>query len=424
MNHMYTSSIRKISIKNFRGIDSLDFSPKNLNIIVGPNNTGKSSLIKAIRLLMSSLQEFRNVDPNSLHPINHLIFESNENFGVIKIDIEKKNKKLTNFRLEFKYGEQIPKNFIKFAQFEKFENLRIKRLINQATEEFKTDKSYLALGDDPSLISSRYLVSNGSEKYLDDKIEEVTNEIIQANKDSGLSTIFFKLFNDDKVILESYIGNPPRYSRSRRYRKPVFRNYYKQNELFDSIPKKINTNFLFQEPLQKIDLAQYFKKFTKLPIFYDILENIKQKLNYIYDLREADGEINVVVKSSEGRKIFIPLNLMGDGFQSLIASYILFELHKEGIILIEEPENSLHPGYMELLAETIVSKCGIQQYFFSTHSLELIKKILDYAKKTDYLEKVIVLRLSRQINKIDREILMSDEIFDELENLKIDLRGY
>jgi AAA15 family ATPase/GTPase len=48
------NDIQEVSIKNFRAIDEISFTPKRINIFVGPNNSGKSSAIEAIALLKSS----------------------------------------------------------------------------------------------------------------------------------------------------------------------------------------------------------------------------------------------------------------------------------------------------------------------------------------------------------------------------------
>lgn len=44
--------IRKIKIKNFRNLRNIEFYPKSTTIIVGENNTGKSNLIHALRLML------------------------------------------------------------------------------------------------------------------------------------------------------------------------------------------------------------------------------------------------------------------------------------------------------------------------------------------------------------------------------------
>lgn len=44
--------IRKIKIKNFRNLQDIEIYPKNITVIVGENNTGKTNLLHALRLLL------------------------------------------------------------------------------------------------------------------------------------------------------------------------------------------------------------------------------------------------------------------------------------------------------------------------------------------------------------------------------------
>ena len=44
-------TINKIKVDNFKGFNSLEFSPnKDFSIIIGENNSGKSSIFEAIQL--------------------------------------------------------------------------------------------------------------------------------------------------------------------------------------------------------------------------------------------------------------------------------------------------------------------------------------------------------------------------------------
>ncbi|KAF1075092.1 AAA family ATPase [Methanogenium sp. MK-MG] len=47
------SKIEKISITNYRAIENIQFEPRSVNIIVGPNNCGKSSILESIAILAS-----------------------------------------------------------------------------------------------------------------------------------------------------------------------------------------------------------------------------------------------------------------------------------------------------------------------------------------------------------------------------------
>lgn len=64
--------INNISINNFKGIDSLKFEPKTINIIVGRNNTGKTSILESIAcaFIPDFIEENFNAKPATL--INYL----------------------------------------------------------------------------------------------------------------------------------------------------------------------------------------------------------------------------------------------------------------------------------------------------------------------------------------------------------------
>jgi AAA15 family ATPase/GTPase len=48
--------IRELTIRRFRSLKEITWKPGDLNLIVGPNASGKSNLLKAIEMLSSSAQ--------------------------------------------------------------------------------------------------------------------------------------------------------------------------------------------------------------------------------------------------------------------------------------------------------------------------------------------------------------------------------
>jgi AAA15 family ATPase/GTPase len=48
--------IQRLDVENFRGLEGISFQPdKPLNVIVGPNAVGKSTVLEAIRLVKAML---------------------------------------------------------------------------------------------------------------------------------------------------------------------------------------------------------------------------------------------------------------------------------------------------------------------------------------------------------------------------------
>ena len=58
--------IRTLRIQNFRGLVDVGFSPRRINILVGRNNSGKSSVLEALALLLCSRNGFLDSGGNDL----------------------------------------------------------------------------------------------------------------------------------------------------------------------------------------------------------------------------------------------------------------------------------------------------------------------------------------------------------------------
>ena len=133
---MKLPKINKISLKNYKGIDNLDFSPNSINIIVGPNNTGKSSLLNGISLILYSLNGFRDneltntFNISNLSPLDYLIY-GKKTESKISIDLRNNENSINHFDLEIFFSKEIPPN-VNINQ-EAFSN-HIYKQINEYTE--------------------------------------------------------------------------------------------------------------------------------------------------------------------------------------------------------------------------------------------------------------------------------------------------
>ena len=411
---MTFNKIKKVSIKNYKGIDFLEFSPREINIIVGRNNTGKSTLLNAITLNLYALNRFKsngfdsNFEINNLFPLNRQIYESNDNKSTISLEIQNYNN--SPFNLEIRYSDNLPEDYN----------------IQAFTELIDDEMDRIAEIEVKEIMTRAYKYEDSSEARIKSRIREIQNRVSRDFIKVFRDTLFFRLSHENTVLIESLIQNPQKFRQrtSRLYSSPPrFSNYYLNHEVLDSLKLK-KLKFMFRSQLRQIDLLKYFHELSSSSKFYDILDRLKKKIHYLFDIREVEDDINIIIQAMDNRKIFVPFKMMGDGFQSLLISNVLFELLPKGIVLLEEPENCLHPGFMDILADSILLKSESHQYFFSTHSLELIKLIIDKAEKSKKLDKIVLLRLSRNDNKIDREILLKEDIIEELNVIEIDLRGY
>jgi len=150
------------------------------------------------------------------------------------------------------------------------------------------------------------------------------------------------------------------------------------------------------------------------------LEFLKERIDYLKDIDRTEDDIYVTLFDY---KEPFPLSTMGSGFISLVKLTLLISLAEKGVVILEEPEISLHPRFVELFTEEIVKSSEYAQFFISTHSVDLLEYLLKNAKKHGKLDDVCIIRLHRRDRKtIEPEVMDGNEALEYLEEIGGDLR--
>lgn len=148
---------------------------------------------------------------------------------------------------------------------------------------------------------------------------------------------------------------------------------------------------------------------------------IQDKIPYVEDIRKSQEKgILVYLK---GEPIPRSLTSMGDGFTALVEILAMNTLVRDGTIIMEEPENNLHPGFIDIFSEQILKDTSNNQYFISTHSDDLIETILQRAKYRNNLDEIIIiLHKHMHLSYPVAEEMSGEEALDEIETIHSDLR--
>ena len=98
--------IKKISVNNFKALDEIEISPKMVNVIVGRNNTGKSSFLQSIifDFRPTELDEILRDNPSAI--INYL----SDNGSVKIIMKENRNESAQEIRFTRSSRETVFEN--------------------------------------------------------------------------------------------------------------------------------------------------------------------------------------------------------------------------------------------------------------------------------------------------------------------------
>lgn len=382
--------IKEIEISGFKGIGHLGIHPKQINILVGKNNTGKTSILEAISSTFEvNMYEMRiKYDPHLSGLIN-----VNKKESKVLVKLENENKYILFRKPELK--EIIP-------EFKKQLLDRIKSFLPSKNNKSDWEKM--------EEIIDKLLTKH-------DLLSELEKESIRIERGNIIEYIFSYtplILKEIEPLIE-YINN----SKLGLHRDVI--PLLLARPLFHRLPfEDRSVNFIKTLSIDERLVTTLSK--SKI----NEIENYLKKRKILKNLERFDFD-KLLFKNNK-REYEIPFSNMGDGLHSLIG-LIAKTSDETKIVLLEEPENHMHPAYIKEIIQQIIdfSKEKNIQFFITTHSCDVLDVVSLNKLKPEYQE-----YLSKELNVIRLECFDEDIIThelnkkgasEELEELKIDLRG-
>ena len=322
--------VKNIKIKNFLGEWNIDWDLKKVNVLVGKNGSGKTKLLELIQnIIERDREENINILCNEAKisfsngiELNTYILEDKNS----EINIQMKNLMLSNFdQIKKEISEEIKKNNDK--KLSEVSNAFIEMLEKNLKEgrNIATGKDSLILNKNltrayntklPASINQNFKIKDNLSITFLSTVNMTANAISTVNKSNGkISTVLDMEISDEIQI----ILNSENKSNTLKFEKII-------NKFFIDTNKKIT--------LDKNGLI-IFKEDESEPL----------KLN---DL-----------SSGERQLIFIFLKIINSS-------------DKKTLILMDEPEISLHLRWQENLIKSILEVNHENQIIIVTHSPAMI----------------------------------------------------
>ena len=346
-----------LQITGYRGLEMAELSQLGaVNIFVGNNNSGKTSLLEAISILCNPLDPFRWLE-------------------------------VSQRRL---YLGRTPMVFR--PDLEAMKWLFPQKIGSFSSESYQGQMLIKSSGNTPvSEIEARLveIYGVGSEKNSQEKIND---DLLSSETDAIIPGIELEIITQ---ISEQISLFPP----EKEPRAAVFQFW--ENERF--IQRKRN--------------QQLIKNATIFPS-YSSSEPILDKLSQII-LQEEDGKVKVLelIRSFDDNILdieitstptaratlyikhkdigFAPLYIFGDGFKRTLMIALTALTTANGVLLIDEIETSIHVSALSRVFSWLIKTCNHlnTQLFVTTHSLEAIDAMLQPEITTD---NVVAFRLNSQ----------------------------
>ena len=319
--------LEKVHIKNFLSLRDVELPLKPLTVLVGPNASGKSNILRALNLLNIMMIA------EKLPPVN------------IRGSLWAGGASHITFRIQAKVKETQPVYELKL----------------------KAEADYPFVAEELLVNSVKVIsIQNGQGTVQDEDGKNRTQ------------------YRSNKIALKSAgdYGNKPITSTLTEFIKGWkfydFQPEYMRSH-FEEFPLIVD-NILLEEFRESPTLNDDGSKLTALllywhentpELFQSVSESLAASTNIRIDQRTIDGDNQICL--SEGYKQPIPLGNASDGTLRLVAYYILLnEPELPPFIAIEEPERNLHPGALTDITNVLEKISEHSQVIITTHSSQLL----------------------------------------------------
>jgi predicted ATPase len=409
-----------LGIENFRifkDYTEFDFAP--LTLLTGANNSGKSSLIKAL-LLLAVNAENRNIERFTLNTELRSAVTKLGNFESLVNNIE--NPHLT-FHL---YFDNLFEKLSRPVHIEKIADEIFAQLANHKTRitlkfdnKIKENLTFLAYDISVNnkfvnLFLIKFETDNSIEGYNNvEWLEQFIAEIIAKQKETYILKNNLNRVEEDidstrikdiySVIALTFDGlelaKKNNENENLRYFNVFDAIFCKLVEIaLDTIKFEEKIEYLpafrgnqdrFYRSDSNLPLNQLLKQFTdnnfdeksieKAYITYWVKElGIGDKIDFIP--REGGTEVTI---TKNGKKL--QMADIGYGMTQYLPLLLKIVLSEADYLIVEEAENSLHPDFQSKLADILVTayKNFGTKFIIETHSEYLIRKLQILTKKGD-----------------------------------------
>lgn len=416
--------INRLTVDGYKGLRTMDVEFSGINVITGRNNTGKTSLLESIDLVLNPthLDTFGGNLSNLIHihkqefeiscqiDGNHetLQFSPADGPEAVSIFLEILEEFLSSERRVHRRGlpslderekaalAEATINVIQDSISEKQENVR------QGIE----DNAYVLIHNGesfPYVYFGRYmfeLISYLEENKIDAIIEEFVKEVPDIDMDR--STL--------ETRVEDFVERP-------------FLYLPNQGSFLEHVNGQNRSSFIRSSMIEKY------------PSDHDE-EGSSVKKTQIRDYLREHGIINgledfdfdeLVVEDEDGERHPLAYDFMGDGFKAIVG--LLWRLLDSGeehsIVLLEEPENHMHPGYIGELIPFLIQVASEDdiQLFITTHNVDLIAEFLSDDLRGDERQFLSEEFQTIQLTETVPKIMGYEQARRDRDELQVDLRG-
>jgi len=400
--------LKRLRVNNFRSLLNVEFRPAGINLLVGPNNAGKTNLCYALRFVGRSSEQ----------PLDAALLATiGERWNVTNFYVPEAR------QLDFEIECSIPYRGepLSFSYNLRLESIRADNRSDTAGAESLTvvEESLKASGGrfaDTTLLENRA----GRVRMLHEEgfVSRHPNSPFYAEAKTGTNaTMLSQLFE---------LENNPRAILFRRYLRSWA--YYSFNPEMLRLPDVARDDGALLSNGANLSRAVFDLHNQKPRLERKLIEAVRKvepKLD-LFSFSAPDPEHVHIFGEDEKVRRFSARSMSDGTLRFLAIAYVILMagqgVESEGfapLVLIEEPENGLYVGHLKPLLQRIEADGTLGQFIFTTHSpyfVDLFDKCLEgvHLLKPGVPSSVLVQPDAAKLKQLLEEMTLGEIHFHEM----------
>ncbi|UOF91459.1 AAA family ATPase [Fodinisporobacter ferrooxydans] len=367
--------LKSFSVCRYRNLNIDELQLKRINVLIGPNNSGKSNLIDALSFL-SSLILSKEIDGTSSIFLRELLKrgwddvldrrETKPNEVKMSWVIEGVNE-LPELKYELNFHVPVtskpPEGYN--ISLEKLSNTKPIESKDRPYEYFQCHNEQLGLG----WFSGK---ARGNKQTKRVRIQVNCQETIFNQMDT--------LLDHEEFRISTY----PVFKSALETVRKFFQGFYAYSSTEINLKKvrqpvgvQLSLKYLSKDADNYVNVLRFIEEkhegflvqYTK--IIQEIIPNLSQ-------MRIINMEDNKSFLQLQISKQWYHLSEMSDGtIKGMIIALLLWSPERMTLLSLDEPELNLHPAWLRVISNWIIRSNMPKQIFVSTHSPDLLDGLTD-----------------------------------------------